>query len=62
MEAGWGEWCDDLDPVKILLLRDAGVGLRAVVVVDNLAAGPAIGGVGMAPTSPSPRWRVWLGR
>jgi glutamate dehydrogenase/leucine dehydrogenase len=48
MEARWGELCDELGPVRILLLRDAGVGLRAVVVVDNLAAGPAIGGVRMA--------------
>jgi glutamate dehydrogenase (NAD(P)+) len=49
MEARWGALCDDLGPAKILLLRDAAAGLRAVVVVDNLAAGPAIGGVRMAP-------------
>jgi glutamate dehydrogenase/leucine dehydrogenase len=49
MEARWQELCDDLGPVKIVLLREPAAGLQAVVVVDNLAAGPAIGGVRMAP-------------
>jgi glutamate dehydrogenase/leucine dehydrogenase len=49
MEARWQELCDDLGPVKIVLLREPAAGLEAVVVVvDNLAAGPAIGGVRMA--------------
>jgi glutamate dehydrogenase (NAD(P)+) len=49
MEARWDELCDDLGPAKIVLLRGAAAGLQAVVVVDNLGAGPAVGGVRMAP-------------
>jgi glutamate dehydrogenase (NAD(P)+) len=49
METRWQELCDDLGPAKIVFLREPGAGLEAVVVVDNLAAGPAIGGVRMAP-------------
>jgi glutamate dehydrogenase/leucine dehydrogenase len=40
---------DDLGPLKVLFLRDPGEGLEGVVVVDNVACGPAIGGVRMAP-------------
>jgi len=40
---------DELGPAKILILREPRVGLEAVVVVDNVACGPAIGGVRMAP-------------
>jgi len=40
---------DDLGPEKILLVREPRVGLEAVVVIDNIACGPAIGGVRMAP-------------
>ncbi|UCH25804.1 MAG: Glu/Leu/Phe/Val dehydrogenase [Trueperaceae bacterium] len=40
---------DHLGPEKILLLRQPQVGLEAIVVVDNVAAGPAIGGVRIAP-------------
>jgi len=39
---------DDLGPEKVVHLHDAASGLRAVVVVDNTACGPAIGGVRMA--------------
>ena len=39
---------DDLGPAKIVLLREPRAGLEAVVVVDNVACGPAIGGVRMA--------------
>ena len=39
---------DELGPVKTLILREPRVGLEAVVVVDNVACGPAIGGVRMA--------------
>jgi glutamate dehydrogenase/leucine dehydrogenase len=48
MNAQWDELCDDLGPARILLLRESAAGLRAVVVVDSRAAGPAIGGVRMA--------------
>jgi glutamate dehydrogenase/leucine dehydrogenase len=41
--------CDDLGPEKVLHLHDPRAGLRAVVVVDNTACGPAVGGVRMAP-------------
>jgi glutamate dehydrogenase (NAD(P)+) len=40
---------DDLGPEKILLVREPRARLEAVVVVDNVACGPAIGGVRMAP-------------
>lgn len=39
---------DDLGPAKILLLQAQAIGLEAIVVVDNTACGPAIGGVRMA--------------
>ncbi|MGF1612051.1 MAG: Glu/Leu/Phe/Val dehydrogenase [Kiloniellales bacterium] len=42
-------FADDLGPAKILHLTERSSGLRAVVVVDNVAAGPAIGGLRMAP-------------
>jgi hypothetical protein len=34
---------DKLGPEKILLLRQARIGLEAIVVVDNVACGPAKG-------------------
>jgi len=40
---------DDLGPEKVVELYDPSVGLKAIVVVDNTAAGPAIGGTRMAP-------------
>ena len=40
---------DRLGPRSILELRDAAAGLHGWVVVDNVAAGPAIGGVRLAP-------------
>lgn len=40
---------DDLGPAKILHVREPTVGMKAIVVVDNVAAGPAIGGTRMAP-------------
>lgn len=40
---------DDLGPAKVVLLREPRAALEAVVVVDNVACGPAIGGVRMAP-------------
>ena len=45
---GWRDLADDLGPAKVLTLRDPQAGLEAMVVVDNVAAGPAIGGVRMA--------------
>lgn len=40
---------DELGPVKILHIHEPVTGLRAIVVVDNVACGPSIGGVRMAP-------------
>jgi glutamate dehydrogenase (NAD(P)+) len=39
---------DDLGPGEIVFIERRELGLRAIVVVDNVAAGPAIGGVRMA--------------
>jgi glutamate dehydrogenase (NAD(P)+) len=45
----WTRLSDDKGPEKIVLVREPSAGLRAIVVIDNTAAGPAIGGVRMAP-------------
>jgi len=42
-------FADDLGPEKIVEITEPKTGLRAVLVVDNTAAGPAIGGCRMAP-------------
>jgi glutamate dehydrogenase (NAD(P)+) len=41
-------YADDLGPAKILHLYEPASGLKAIVVVDNVVLGPAIGGVRMA--------------
>lgn len=41
---------DDLGPAKRLQIYDPESGLRGMVVVDNIALGPAIGGVRISPT------------
>ena len=43
------EFTDELGPEKVIHISNPGAGLRAIVVVDNIAAGPSIGGVRMAP-------------
>lgn len=40
---------DELGPAKVLQIHDPQSGLRGVVVVDNIALGPAIGGVRISP-------------
>jgi glutamate dehydrogenase (NAD(P)+) len=40
---------DELGPAKIIHIYEPSVNLKAVLVVDNVAAGPALGGVRMAP-------------
>jgi glutamate dehydrogenase/leucine dehydrogenase len=40
---------DEFGPSRIIHLHRPHVGLRAVTVIDNVACGPAIGGVRMAP-------------
>ena len=42
-------FADELGPSKIIHVYEPSVGLKAVLVVDNVAAGPSIGGVRMAP-------------
>jgi len=43
------KYADELGPEKVLYVYDPKVKLRGVLVVDNTAIGPAIGGVRMAP-------------
>jgi len=43
------EFGDELGPCKIVHVRNPGLDLRGILVVDNVAAGPAIGGLRMAP-------------
>jgi glutamate dehydrogenase/leucine dehydrogenase len=40
---------DSLGPSKIVHIYEPILGLRAIVVIDNVACGPAIGGIRMAP-------------
>lgn len=40
---------DDIGPDKVIHIHKPQVGLRAILVVDTVAAGPAIGGARMAP-------------
>ena len=42
-------FCDDLGPKTIVHVYQPTVGLKAIVVIDNVARGPAIGGTRMAP-------------
>ena len=39
---------DELGPLKIIHVREPSINLMAVLVVDNIARGPAIGGMRMA--------------
>jgi glutamate dehydrogenase/leucine dehydrogenase len=43
------QYCDEYGPEKICFVHEPRVGMRGIVVVDNTAAGPAIGGIRMAP-------------
>ena len=40
---------DELGPLKLIHIHRSAVGLKAVVAIDNIACGPAIGGVRLAP-------------
>ncbi len=40
---------DDVGPAKVIHVHEPRLGLKGVLVVDNVACGPAIGGVRMAP-------------
>jgi glutamate dehydrogenase (NAD(P)+) len=39
---------DELGPAKVIVVRNVSAGLDAALVIDNVAAGPAIGGLRMA--------------
>jgi len=43
------DFADELGPLKIIHVNEPSVGLRAILVIDNIAKGPSIGGVRMAP-------------
>ncbi len=43
------DFSDELGPIKIVHLCDPKFGLKAVVAIDNVARGPSIGGIRMAP-------------
>src|SRR3989344_3302043 len=43
-------FADDLGPEKIIEIHNPKIGLRAVLVIDNTARGPAKGGIRMTPT------------
>jgi glutamate dehydrogenase (NAD(P)+) len=42
-------FADAIGPEKIVHIHEPRIGLKAIVVVDNTAAGPAIGGTRLAP-------------
>jgi glutamate dehydrogenase (NAD(P)+) len=41
-------FADDIGPTKIIHVHEPSIGLKAVLVVDNVAMGPSIGGLRMA--------------
>ena len=43
------EFADELGPAKIIHVYEPSVSLKAILVVDNVARGPSIGGLRMAP-------------
>ena len=42
------KFADELGPLKIIHVYEPSINLKAILVVDNVAKGPAIGGVRMA--------------
>jgi glutamate dehydrogenase (NAD(P)+) len=42
-------FADELGPARIIHVHEPGLGLRGTLVVDNVATGPSIGGLRMAP-------------
>ena len=42
-------FADELGPANVIQVYEPSVGLKAVLVVDNVARGPAIGGLRIAP-------------
>ena len=48
METSWRKLSDDLGPELLVLVREPRLGVEGVVVIDNTALGPAMGGMRMA--------------
>ena len=48
MEKTIETFVDDLGPAKIICIQESSINLQGILVVDNVAAGPAIGGLRMA--------------
>lgn len=48
MDVSFGS-VDDLGPAKVIHVYEPALGLKAALVVDNVACGPSIGGLRMAP-------------
>jgi len=42
-------FADELGPLKVIHVHEPAIGLKGVLVVDNVAKGPSIGGLRMAP-------------
>lgn len=42
-------FADESGPARVIHVHEPSVGLTAVLVIDNIARGPSIGGVRMAP-------------
>ena len=43
------EYCDEIGPFKIITVYEPSINLKGILVVDNVARGPSIGGLRMAP-------------
>jgi glutamate dehydrogenase (NAD(P)+) len=43
------EFIDELGPLKVIHVYEPSINLKAILVVDNVAKGPSIGGMRMAP-------------
>ncbi len=55
MEEGF-RYADELGPLRIMHVYAPSVGLKGILVMDNVAAGPAIGGLRMAPDVSTEEW------
>lgn len=43
------KFADELGPLKVIHVHEPTIGLKGILVVDNVASGPSIGGLRMAP-------------
>ena len=43
------QYADDIGPLKIIHVYEPSIRLKAILVVDNVARGPSIGGLRLAP-------------